>query len=109
MRINGRIHYELEHGEGAAGVISLWSVPYSAWMRRGHVVEVEADGLPALVNLTLKVGQTRRELELPTPDELRIWQDVWRRDSRYSEAELLELFAADCRARHWDQVEMRAA
>lgn len=109
MRINGKIDYQLEHGEGLAGVISEWSVPYSAWLRRGQLEEVEADGLPALIKLTLKVGSVRRELDLPPPDELRQWQDVWRRGSRLCEAELLELFASDALASHWGHAVARAA
>ena len=102
MRHTGYIHYQLEFGEGQVGVISTWSVPYSAFSRRGIVEEVEADGMPTLTGLELKVGQTRRTLELPGPDEQFEWQLAWIKQTKHCDAELLERFTNDCLERHWE-------
>ncbi len=109
MRVHGEITYQLSHGEGLSGVISLWSVPYSASLRRGVVEEVEADGMPTLTGLTLKVGNCQRPLDFPGTDEQFQWQLAWIKESKYCAAELLALFAADCLEKYWDRIEGVAA
>lgn len=109
MRVHGEVSYALQHGEGLAGVVSVWSVPYSAAMCRGTVEEVEADGMPTLTGLSLHVGNLQRPLELPDAVENLQWQLAWSKAHRYCEAELLERFAADCQERYWSQCESAAA
>ena len=108
-RIADTIIYQIEHGEGAAGVISTWSVPYSALLRRGVVEEVESDRRPVLLELTLKVGDVQRALELPGSDEQSRWQLVWDQAMRHCEVELLALFASDAVTKYWDRTERMAA
>ncbi len=109
MRVNGEISYQLDHGEGLAGVSSVWSVPYSAVLRRGVVEEVEADGMPTLTGLALRVGNLQRPLDFPSTDEQFQWQLVWIKESKYCAAELAELFAADCLEKYWGRIEGVAA
>lgn len=109
VRIADCVIYHIEHGEGAAGLVSTWSVPYSALLRRGVVEEVEADRRPVLLELNLRVGNLQRELERPSPDEQSQWQLVWDKATRHCEAELLALFMSDALAKYWDRAERLAA
>ncbi|MDB5387948.1 MAG: hypothetical protein JWM11_3594 [Planctomycetaceae bacterium] len=108
-RIHKFIDYQLEHFEGAAGVISTWSVPYTAIMLRpGVFTDIEADGMPWLLGLSLKVGNTFRDLPPPATDELRQWQLAWVKDSRHCGDELLECFAEDLQKLHESHLERAA-
>ena len=109
MRVTGEVAYQLQHGEGAAGVVSVWQVPYSAELRRGVVEEAEPDGMPRLTGLFLSVGNLQRPLELPGTDERLQWQLAWVRESKFCNDELAGLFADDCLERYWAGLERIAA
>lgn len=108
-RIHRQIEFRLEHFEGLAGIVSTWSVPYTAVMtRRGVFCDIEADGMPRLLGLSLQVGSAFRDLPPPDPQELLQWQLAWVKDSRHCGDELLERFAQDLQAMHESHLERAA-
>jgi hypothetical protein len=108
-RIHQQLEFQLEHFEGQAGVISTWSVPYTAIMlRRGVYSDIEPDGMPQLLGLLLKVGNCRRDLPDPDASERQQWQLAWVKDSRHCDQELLERFTDDLQSRHKQHLEYAA-
>jgi hypothetical protein len=105
-RIHQQLEFQLEHFEGLAGVISTWSVPYTAIMLRlGVYTDIEPDGMPQLLGLLLQVGNSRRDLPDPDASERQQWQLAWVKDSRHCDQELMERFTDDLRSRHEQHLE----
>jgi hypothetical protein len=102
--MNATIVYTIE-ADDRFGIETTWRVPYFATVHSGRVIEVEADGMPTLERLVLRVGAASRELDVPDGDEIREWRNYWYRHAKLIEADLLTRFSADAESRHWDAKE----
>lgn len=100
MRFSSHITYETHHGDDV-DIVAQWSVPYFAVVDDRRCHEVEADGIPHVTALWLRIGEHRRSLPLPDADECKHWKTVWSRNERYYETELRERFASAAVEEYW--------
>jgi hypothetical protein len=107
MRVTGEIEYETEHGNHGINVVATWSVPYAALVYRGEIEAIEAVDNVLLTRLTLKAGGSFRDLALPVGPMLVEFQKSYETSVRGCDAELAELFTADCRRSHEYRTEQR--